>query len=527
MNYSDPIETESPVSWRYYLNIGLRFRWWLISTAVLSWAAGLVSSVMLPAKYKSETLVLVEPGAVHAQYGTPNLSADLQQRLQSLAEQTLSRPRLMKVITDFHLYGYVSGQPISDSVVKRMRNDISVDLTKAAAGDISAFKIGYSGASPEAAQKVTSALSSLFIQDSLDQQQRLTADTTSFLSSQLEEARQDMERQASLLQQFRSRNPGELPEQRTINLQILSGLQDRLRSATDSLHQAERQKLYVGSIIGWTENSAETSDGNAPANASTQLDEQIEKMKSDLAKLSTQYTSRHPDVVHLKDQIAEVEKEKREMEAKPSTARPATVSEGTRAQRAASPLVQMQGQFKTAEMEIASRKQEISDLERQIKLYQARLDQAPITEQQIAEATRNFDQARAYYDSLLTKKQQAEMATDLSRREQYAQFRTIDPPTWPQKPYWPNPLKFSLLGLFFGIALGGAGIVAKEVFDARIQGEDDLGRWVQVRILGTVPPLVSANEEKHQALRHRLEVAIVSLLLLAIPVLTLAVSLKS
>lgn len=524
MNYNDSIETVPTVSSRHYLNIGLRFRWWLISAAVLSWAAALVSSVMLPAKYKSETLVLVEP--MHAHYGTPNLSVDLQQRLQSLAEQTLSRPRLMQVVMDLHLYGYVSGQTVSDGVVTRMRNDISVELTKSTGGDISAFKITYSGASPEVAQKVTSTLSSLFIRDSFDQQQRLATDTTSFLSSQLEEARQDMERQASLLQQFRSRNLGELPEQRTINLQILSGLQERLRSAIDSLHQAERQKLYFGSIIGWTGNSSEASGGDAPANVPTPLDEHIEKMKADLARLSAQYTSRHPDVVHLKDQIDEAEKEKREMEGKASTARPTPVSEGARAQRAISPLAEMQGQFKSAEMEIASRKQEISDLEGQIKLYQARLDQAPITEQQVAEATRNFEQARAYYDSLLAKKQQSEMATDLSRREQFAQFRTIDPPTWPQKPYWPNRLKFSLLGLFFGIALGGAGIVAKETFDARIQGEDDLGRWVQVPVIGTLPPLVSANEKKHQALRRRFEIAIVSLLLLAVPVLTLAVALK-
>jgi polysaccharide chain length determinant protein (PEP-CTERM system associated) len=525
MNYNDPIETASPVSWRHYLNIGLRFRWWLISAAVLFWAAALVASVMLPAKYKSETLVLVEP--VNAHYGTPNLSADLQQRLQSLTEQTLSRPRLMQVVRDFHLYGYVSGQPVSDGVVKQMRNDISIELTKSTGGDISAFKITYSGASPEAAQKVIAALSSLFIRDSFDQQQRLTADTTSFLSSQLEEARQDMERQASLLQQFRSRNLNELPEQRAINLQILTGLQDRLRSAIDSLHQAERQKLYFGSLIGWTGNSAEASSGDAPANVPTQLDEHIEKMKADLAKLSAQYTSRHPDVVHLKDQIAEAEKEKREMDGKVSTAKTAQVSEGARAQRAISPMAEMQGQFKTAEMEIASRKQEISDLEGQIKLYQARLDQSPITEQQVVEATRNFEQARAYYDSLLAKKQQSEMATDLSRREQYAQFRTIDPPTWPQKPYWPNRLKFSLLGLFFGIALGGAGIVAKEAFDPRIQGEDDLCRWVQLPIIVTLPPLVNANEKKRQALRRRFEIVIVSLLLLAVPVLTLAVALKS
>jgi protein tyrosine kinase modulator len=529
MNYNDPVEAEAPATWRYYLNVALRFRWWLIATAVFVWAAALTLSVTLPAKYKSETLVLVEPGAAPAQYGTPSLSVDLQQRLQSLAEQTLSRPRLAQLITDFHLYGYVSGQPVSDGAVKQMRNDILVELTKAAGGDISAFKIIYSGASPEAAQKVTSALSSLFIQDSLGRQQRLSDDTASFLSSQLEEARQDVERQANLLQQFRSRNLGELPEQRAINLQILSGLQERLRSSTESLHAAEREKLYLGSMVGWAGSSTDASGGDAPASITTPADEQIEKMKADLAKLSAQYTPRHPDVVHLKDQIAEAEKQKHDLEAKASSARPgasAQVSEGTRAQRAISPLAQMQSRFKVTELDITNRKQEISGLEQQIKLYQARLDQAPITEQQVADATRSFEQARAHYESLLAKKQQAELVTDLSRRQQNAQFRTIDPPTLPQRPYWPSRLKFSLMGLFFGMALGGAGIVAKEAFDARILGEEDLGHWVQVPIIGTLPPLITNGEKKRQKLRRRFEIALASLLLLSVPVLTLAASLK-
>lgn len=522
MSFTGPFEPEAPANWRYYLNVGIRCRWWLIASAILVWAFALMLSLWLPAKYRSETLVLVEPGGAPAQYVTPNLSLDLQQRLQSLAEQTLSRPRLVKLITDFHLYGHVDGGPVSDGVVKEMRGDISVELTKAGTnGDISAFKIIYTGASPKTAQQVTSVLSSLFIEDSLDRQQRLSDDTTSFLSTQLEEARQDMTVQANLLRQFRSANLGELPEQRAANMQILAGLQDRLRSATESLHQAEKQKLYLGSMIGWN------GTGEAPATVSSPLDEQIEKMKVELERLSTQYTPLHPDVVHLRDRIAAAENQKKALAAKDATGRPgrsAAIQDGP---RAISPLAELQSQFKATELEITNRKQEIGELERQIELYQSRLNRAPITEQQVTEANRNFEQAQNHYEALLSKKQQSEMATDLSKKQQNAQFRILDPPTLPERPYWPNRLKFSAIGLFFGIVLGCAGIVLKEVFDARVLGEDDLVRWAQIPVLGIVPPLITNDEKKGRIWRHSFEAAAVSILVLAVPVLTIVISLKS
>ncbi len=75
-------------------------------------------------------------------------------------------------------------------------------------------------------------------------------------------------------------------------------------------------------------------------------------------------------------------------------------------------------------------------------------------EQQLADITRDYDQSRANYDSLLAKKNQSEMATNLEKRQQGEHFRVVDAPNLPIKPYSPNRLKLSLMGLFAGLALG-------------------------------------------------------------------------
>lgn len=522
-------EVDSP-GLHQYLMMGIRRRWWFIASAVLFWVGALALSIIVSPRYKSETLILIEPGDVPAQYVTSSMGLDLQQRLQSLTEQTLSQPRLAQLISELHLYGNAPGQVASENQVRQMRLDISVDLIKANdQKEISAFKIAYSGSTPEQAQKVTSRLASLFIQDSIDRQQRLSEDTTSFLATQLEEARNDMEKQEQVLRQFRSKNLGQLPEQQAANVQILAGLQDRLRSATESLHQAEKQKLYLGSLMGSSSTAkANAAAGNATSASSSPLDEQIEKMKADLADLSAKYTPRHPDVVRLKEQIANAEKIRKETARSGQSVKAGLVEgfDNASSARIASAVAELQSQYKANELEITNRKEEINALEQQIGTYNTRLNLTPVGEQEIAQATRNYDDARTHYESLLAKKQQSEMATDLARTQMNGQFRTIDPPGLPQRPYWPNRPKFAGVGLFLGTLVGLLVVALKETIDARIWGEDDLSRWASLPVIATVPPLITKTEKQIQTRRRTVEVAIGSLLVVLVPTLTILAYMK-
>jgi succinoglycan biosynthesis transport protein ExoP len=525
MNPIEQNEAGVPPLLRNYSKIAIRRRWWLILSAFAFWAGALVLSLIVPAKYKSETTVLVElPGA--SDQGVTSGVNGFQQRLQSLTEQTLSTPRLLQLIKEFHLYGDAQGQMVSDGAVQQMRADITVQVTRStSSGEISAFKIGYSAPAPELAQKVTARLASLFIQDSLASQQGLAEQTTSFLEGQLEEARKDLEGQDTLLRDFRSRSLGELPEQRASNAQVLSELQGGLLSGKEALNRAERQKLYLGTLLGWSvvPPSNTTSTGDVSVTASTPADEQLDKMKSDLSNLRARYTERHPDVVHLKEEIALVEQMKSRTAASAGNAKTGQPAGAP----SISQLSQLQSEFKANELEIANRKKEVSELEGQISQYQARLNASPLREQQLAGFTRNGDQARARYESLLAKKQQSEMAKDLSQRQQNEIFQQVDPPTSPQRPYFPNRLKFAASGFLLGIVFAFVSIAAKEAVDARICGEDDLSQWVKVPVIATIPPLTTKAEKKVRARWLGFEIAIASVLTMLVPVLTIMVYIKS
>lgn len=525
------IQGTRPRTLQSYLSIARRRQWWLVLPLFSVWAIVMVAAWFIPAKYRSETVIIVEQQKVPEQYVVSNVAADLQQHLQSMTQQILSRTRLLGIINSFHLYRANQRQSNADLLVEQMRKDIKIDLvqTPGRPWELSAFKISYSAGTPTLAQQVTQELSSLFIDENLHNRQQLSEETTKFLESQLEEARQNLAQQEERLREFKTKYLGELPEQLQSNIQILSGLQSRLQAATEALDQANQQKLYLESLLNQYKGLRSTFSGRLGDSAQNQLtlDEQLERLRAELADLSSRDTPKHPDIVRLKQQIADTEKLKEQL-GRQLNSNESDDSSGVAGHprsladlQALSPMLQIEGQIKSNKLEILNRQQEIRRLEAQIDSYQAHLNLTPVREQQLAAITRDHEQSRSNYESLLNKKMQSEMATNLEKRQEGAQFRVIDPPNFPQKPYFPDRLKFSFVGLIFGMMLGVGLTLLVETMDDQIQSEEDLLSVTPVPILVAVPSLQTAAEQQAQCWHQRLQLAAALLLMVIIPAVTL------
>ena len=171
---------------------------------VLVWGA----SWVLPPRYQSTTLILVEQPTMPKDYVTPNVNDDLQDRMQSITQQILSRTRLLHIIDQLDLYVEPHSQRSADQKVERMRKDIDIELVRDARNQITAFNVSYSSRDAQLAQQVTSELTNLFINENLEVRQQQSEDTTKFLESQLETARKTLSDQEDKVRQFKAQHPG-------------------------------------------------------------------------------------------------------------------------------------------------------------------------------------------------------------------------------------------------------------------------------------------------------------------------------
>jgi succinoglycan biosynthesis transport protein ExoP len=496
-----------------YVGVARRRHMHFLIPLLVGWALVWAPSWVLPPRYKSTTLILVEQPTMPKDYVTPNVNDDLQDRMQSITQQILSRTRLLHIIDQLNLYVEPHSQPSPDQKVERMRKDIDIELVRDARNQITAFNVSYSSRDAHMAQQVTSELTNLFINENLEVRQQQSEDTTKFLESQLETARKTLADQEDKVRQFKALHPGELPTQVGSNIQILAGLQSQLQTQEDALNTAKQQRVYLETLMNQYRSlqSSPKSAGSAPVGLPA-VNEELEKLRAQLADLSSHYTDRHPDVRKLKQQIAETEKTRDQIIADLKARDAAAVDPNTTTENAnasdmrdpSSPMAQLQGQLQSNRVEIANRERAVADLKTKVVDYQARLNQEPVREQELSDLTRGYEQSKANYDSLLKKKNESAMATSMELLQQGERFRIIDPPSLPAKPEFPNRLKFCGMGLGIGLALGVVVAGAFEMMDDRIYDEKELQELLPMAVISEIPTVAAAADEQRE--RRRLMV---------------------
>src|SRR5271169_5777433 len=247
----DDLEEQSPesIDIQHYLGVVRRRHMQFLIPLFLGWAIVWGASWVLPPRYLSSTLILVEQPTMPKDYVTPNVNDDLQQRMQSITQQILSRTRLLHIIDDKHLYAESRARLNPDEQVERMRKDIEIELVRDPQSRVNAFNVSYTARDPYIAQQVTSQLTDLFISENLEVRQQQSEDTTKFLEGQLEAARRSLSEQEGKIREFKGQHVGELPAQVESNLQILSGMQSQLRTEEDALNAAKQQRVYLQTLV--------------------------------------------------------------------------------------------------------------------------------------------------------------------------------------------------------------------------------------------------------------------------------------
>jgi len=494
-------ESSQPIELSEIKGMIHRQRWPFLGLFLLGWVLVWGASWIVPSVYRSGTLILVEQPAVPEKLIASNVDIDIQQQLDSITQQMLSRTRLMTIVDHLNLYAKDRKRLSEDALVAKMQNDIDIELVRSDDKKLSAFNIYYSNRDPRMAQEATNELANLFITENLEQRQERSETTTKFLADELEQARQKLAQQEIRVRDFKDKHLGELPSQSAANLQILAGLQNELQAQQDSLGRAKQQNTYLESLlqqfraVGQGSGSAKAGD-TAPGGLAA-IDQELERLKAQLADLTSHYTDKHPDVRKTREQIAKTEKIRAKLVADMNS--PATSAEGSPAGGASEPMsataLELESQLKANRIEIANHEASIRDLRAQVAEYQGRLNMAPVMEQQFADITRDYDQSKADYDSLLAKKNQSEMATNLEKTQQGEHFRMLDPPNLPSKPFKPNRLQFCGLGIIAGIGLGGTTAFGREKLSGKIHSERELKKLLPFEIVSEIPPIETPAEE--------------------------------
>jgi protein tyrosine kinase modulator len=500
----DEVDINETVEWLF--GILRRRRWWIIAPATLASIATVLVLSWMPSGYTSEATLLVVQQQVPQRFVLPTTTTDIREALQATTQEVLSRTHLLQIVDEFGLYAKERKRLSPEGLLGVMRNDIQIQPQSSSQRDVNSFKIAFTATSPQLAQEVTSRLTSLFIEQNLATREHQASTTTKFLQDQLEAAKKKLTDAEEQVRNYKMQNLGQLPEQQQGNLAILSGLQSQLQNTMSSLNRAQEQREYLQSV----------SDYRALAIEGT-----LAQLKSERARLLSQYTALYPAVIKINDKIAQTEASLRTLRksAAGSSQRasepPPTLAAGADPD---SSLIQLRNQLEANRLEIDYLTKDEAKLKAAIEQYQTRLNQTPVREQQLSGILRNYDQLKKDYEDLLSKEMQSEMSADLEKRQEGQQFRVVDRPSLPTLPSKPKRLKIGLGGAAGGIALGLVLAFLVDVRDQTFRSEKDLKRSFSVPLVCALPEFTTPVEKRAAAWTRAFEWALASALGIAVVV---------
>jgi len=448
----------------------------------------------LPDLYRGTAVVLVERPVPEA-FVRPAVTGELESRLHVIKQEILSRTRLTELIMRFNLYPELRRQYPLDAALDQMRHDMDIELTgpEQVSGRKTtvAFKLSYTGASGAIVADVTNALAAFYVDQNDSIRSSQAARTADFLKAQLDLTRKQLDQREHEIRGFTSSHPGELPQQVEVNLAALERLNTQLRlNGERQLRVVEdREKL----LDGTTTVAVDTGAPDHPVAARPES-ERIERLKRELQLLEGQFTSRYPDVVRLKTEIAGLERQQQD----------AMVRDAERA-KVELPTVVRRKSIQGLGDELERLKAEESSLRENIANVEKRLEDVPAREQEFGRITRDYQGSKDLYDSLLKRYKEAQVGESMEVDRQGEHFRILEAALPPSSPVAPNRLRLLAVGLLMAIAAGIGAALLAEQFDATFHSSEALREFTSVPVLATIP--IITYGKRTRALRLALAAA--------------------
>ncbi len=481
-----------------FTNTVRHYAGWIVLGTILFTVVGAIFVLLLPDHYKASTTILVDPQKVPEKYVSPTVSSDPAQRLTTITQQVLSSTRLQQIIDKLNLYPELRGKLSREEIIETMRQYITITVKQGSSSGLSAFTIEYEGNQANQVAQVANELAASFIDWNVKSREQQSQDTTEFLNTQLQSAKENLEEQEKKLSAFKLRHLGEMPEQEPANLQALSQLQAQFQANADALNRLEVERTMV--MHGTDPGSADASKPLVPLTTRAQLEQQQRTLQAQLLELQRRYTDAYPAVVDTASRLQRITEQLKSLPPDPPVAAPVHDNSAVALR------------LEILDKEANRLSEEQKRITAQINAYRSKVDAVPVREQEMAELNRNYGVSKDHYQSLLDKAFSAKMAADLEQKQEAEHFTVLDAAVVPEKPFKPQRRLLLPIILLAAISLSTALAYLKDMMNDSPKIECDLRSVLPgtVPVLATIPRLTGAAERRR---RIRFAAAAVALFL--------------
>lgn len=435
-------------------------------------ASAVTFALYLPNLYRATAVALIER-PISESFVRTAVSGELESRLHIIKQEILSRARLSQLIARFDLYPELRRDGQIDAALEQMRRDVVVEPTgpEMLSGKIKtvAFNLHYTGERQDTVADVANEIAAFYVAQNDAMRSNEAVQTTQFLKTQMDEAKAQLDTHEARLRAYTAAHNGELPQQVDMNLATLERLNTQIRLISEQQIRTLEQRQRLLESIPAAGSAARSSTPDSPG-ADT-----LEQKRQDLSQMEARFTSKHPDVLRLKQEIAALEA----VQEKPSLTTEDAVAVG-QARGRASVLGNL-------DQELEKQKADEAAVRLQIASTEQRLNSLPARQQDYAMISRDHQVAQELYNSLLTRYGEAQVSESMEVDKSGERFRIMEAAIPPADPSAPNRMRLMVMGFILALVAAFSVVLAVEQFDTSFHNVDELRHFTAVPVLASIP----------------------------------------
>lgn len=419
---------------------------------------GVAIVVTRPSIYEASVVVRVEPQRPGEEMVQRTVSELIEQRLVTVRQELLARPVLQKAIEEMNLYPELVSEKGIEAAVEQMRKDITVRVE----GE-TAFELTYAGRDPQVVAQVTNRLPAIFSEETLKIRQAQAARATDLFNGEMIAMGKAVSSWESKISRFKVDHLGELPEQMEMNMRGLERISAQLQTKSEELRTAEARR----SDLARARNAADSEAGR--------LETAESGLSRTLTQAKTQWTEDHPEVKRMERELGDINGQRKDAEGRMTAER----NERTR-----------------VTLLVANVQKDIMDLQKQAEAYQARLNNTPRWAQELSVMNRDYEIARTKYQSVVSRKVEAEIAQELEAKSAQSLFNVISPAGVPSAPARPDRMSGLLIAALVALALGVLTGTILEMRDDSLRDGSEVRERLTLPVLAVVPNMQGKTEKR-------------------------------
>jgi capsular exopolysaccharide synthesis family protein len=453
------------------LRIVLEWRWLILATVAAGLAAAVAVTLLTTPRYRAFVTLQVNPPTVAIldgnNAGTDTAKDDNSQDFVATQVGLLSSSSLAeRVAQDLNLASNPDFVPIKADPATRLRiaaGKVAANLDVIPPENGELIRYTYSSESPQLAAQIANAIADAFINSSLQRKYEASAYARNFLERQIAKTRGELENSERQLVQYAQAqgiiNTGsaDSADGSTSSSDAGSPQGESLIQLNQALSDATAKRIAAQGAYQAALGSGLTSQ---EASSTQPLQQQLAALEAQYQDKRTYLKPDHPEMVSLRSEIDELQKQIAKDASQVSNAR----------------INSLRADYEAAASAERSLQAKVAQLKGQVLNLRGRSIQYAILQ-------RDVDTNRALYNALLQRYKEVGVAGGIGT----SPVSIVDHANVPSAPYKPRLMLNLLIGVVLGFLAGmGVAIVLEYISDT-IKTREDVRKKLGIPCLGSIP----------------------------------------